>query len=50
MVGPKTGWNCMFAAIEPLAAGVWPVHPGVGLALRGWMSRRKALRSWSAAE
>lgn len=42
LVGGKTGWNCMFAGIGPLVAGICLVPPLAGLALRWWTSRRKA--------
>jgi hypothetical protein len=37
LVGVKTGWDCMFASIEPMVMGVCLVPPLVGLAVR-WLA------------
>lgn len=50
LIGSKTGWNCMFATIGPLVAGVCLVPPIIGLLARWWTSRQKAPRSKSAAK
>jgi hypothetical protein len=42
LIGSRTGWNCLFAGIGPLVAGVCLVPPVVGLFLRWWTSRRKS--------
>ncbi|MGE0579917.1 MAG: hypothetical protein AB7F22_36845 [Reyranella sp.] len=49
LIGSRTGWNCMFAGIAPLVAGVCLVPPVAGLALRWWTSRRNAPLSSSTA-
>jgi hypothetical protein len=41
LVGSKSGWNCMFAEVGPLALGVCPAPPLLGLAVR-WISTRHA--------
>lgn len=49
LIGSRTGWNCMFAGIGPLVAGVCQVPPVVGLMLRWWTSRPKTpLSGWAA--
>lgn len=41
LVGGKTGWDCMFAGVGPLAMQACLPSPLVGLAAR-WWSRRRA--------
>lgn len=44
LVGSKTGWNCMFATIGPLAAGICLIPPTVGVLVRWLVAwRRKAI-------
>jgi hypothetical protein len=42
LTGERTGWNCMFSDVGPLAAGLCLPPPLVGLALRWWRGRRAA--------
>lgn len=39
LLGKRTGWNCMFADIGPLVAGICLLPPLLGLAVR-WLLRR----------
>jgi hypothetical protein len=39
LLGKRTGWNCMFADIGPLVAGICLLPPLLGLAAR-WLWRR----------
>lgn len=50
LIGGKTGWNCMFATIGPLVAGVCLAPPIIGLLARWWTGRQKALLSKLAAK
>ena len=40
LVGGKTGWDCMFASVGPLAIEACLPSPLVGLATRWWQNRR----------
>jgi hypothetical protein len=42
LLGNKTGWNCMFADVGPLAMGVCLGPPLFGLTVRWLASRSKA--------
>lgn len=45
LIGSKTGWNCMFATIGPLVAGVCLVPPTVGVLVRWLVARRRKMLS-----
>lgn len=40
LVGQRTGWDCMFATVGPLAAAVCLPSPLIGLAARWWRRKR----------
>jgi len=42
LIGSRTGWNCMFASIGPLVAGVCFVPPTMGILVRWGTGWRKA--------
>lgn len=41
LVGGKTGWNCMFAGIGPLVAGVCLAPATIGVLMRWFVMRRR---------
>jgi len=43
LVGGKSGWNCLFADVGPLAVGVCLLTPLLGLVVR-WLSTGRAKR------
>jgi hypothetical protein len=45
LIGSKTGWNCMFAGIGPLVAGVCLVPPTIGVLVRWLVVRRRKVLS-----
>lgn len=42
LLGRRTGWNCLFADLGPLAAAACLPSPLIGLAVRWWKRRRAA--------